>query len=189
MLPLSKEAYFILVVSLLTLYRTNCQNVDIIRGEKDVFTNIAKDDCSSSKADCFNKNCTYCQCRGETFIQARGKYGECVENEYLAYVTCEWFDVYDRKLVTVINFCMFACDSNYLSKHYSNFNIHERYYKYFAKPVVCVHNHDSVIQCPNFPPPRFIDKACRIENDLILVLVKVCFLYNAPSQYSIYLYV
>ena len=110
-LSMLKETYFILIISSLTFYQANSQTVDIIRGEKDVFTNLAEDDCSSSKAVCFNKNCTYCQYKNGTFIQTRGKYGECVENKYLIYVTCKWFDVYDRKLViTVINFCMFACE-------------------------------------------------------------------------------
>ena len=79
-----------LVICSLTFYQTNSHDFNIIRGEMDVFTNLAESNCLYSKADCFNKNCTYCQCQsGTTFIQTRGKYGECVENEYLAYVTCK----------------------------------------------------------------------------------------------------
>ena len=79
--------YFILVIS--TFYQVNSQNISIIRGEKDLFTNLAG--CEPTKAVCFEENCTYCQCEREkeTFIPTRGKDGECVPNEYLAYVTCK----------------------------------------------------------------------------------------------------
>lgn len=92
-LSMSKKTYFILIISSLTFYQANSQGAKIIRGEKDVFTNLEEDDCSSSKAECFNKNCTYCQCKKGTFVQARGSYGECVKNKYLAYVACKLFDV------------------------------------------------------------------------------------------------
>ncbi|CAB4004511.1 Hypothetical predicted protein [Paramuricea clavata] len=77
--------YFSLVIS--TFYQVNSQNISIIRGEKDLFTNLAG--CEPTKAVCFDGNCTYCQCERdkETFIPTRGKDGECVPNEYLAYVT------------------------------------------------------------------------------------------------------
>lgn len=80
--------HFILMMS--TIYQVNSKNISIIRGENDVFTN--QFGCHfTAKAVCFDKNCTYCQCQGEneTFVRTRGSYGECVLNEYLAYVTCK----------------------------------------------------------------------------------------------------
>ena len=75
--------YFILIS---VFDRTNSQNISVIRGERDVFTN--PEDCTLAKAACLDRNCTYCQCKnsGETFVATRRKYGECVANEHLDYV-------------------------------------------------------------------------------------------------------
>ena len=74
---------------MLTLtYEVNGNNVTIIRGEYDIFTNIHG--CRISKAVCFNDSCTYCQCEVDrTFIQTRGEHGECVLNKLLVYAICK----------------------------------------------------------------------------------------------------
>ena len=85
---LPKPAFFsILVILALHQVLIHGKNISIIRGEKDVFTNLAE--CRLAKAVCFDTNCTNCQCKGlnETYVQRRGKYGECVRNEYFAYAT------------------------------------------------------------------------------------------------------
>ncbi|XP_028410815.1 uncharacterized protein LOC114533485 [Dendronephthya gigantea] len=71
-------------------YQAEGQNISIIRGENDIFTNPAANvSCNSTKAVCFDRNCTYCKCEKtcHSFVQSRGTYGECVPNEYLVYVT------------------------------------------------------------------------------------------------------
>lgn len=88
---LPKPAFFsILVILALHQVKVHGKNISIIRGEKDVFTNLAE--CRLAKAVCFDTNCTNCQCKGlnETYVQRRGKYGECVRNEYFAYATGKW---------------------------------------------------------------------------------------------------
>lgn len=88
---LPKPAFFsILVILALHQVKVHGKNISIIRGEKDVFTNLAE--CRLAKAVCFDTDCTNCQCKGlnETYVQRRGKYGECVRNEYFAYATGKW---------------------------------------------------------------------------------------------------
>lgn len=80
---------------LLTLTLCHCANsndIDIVRGEHDRFTNIAepKDKirgCSKRNAVCFDKDCTYCQCGmvEQTFVRTRG----CVSNELMVYAACK----------------------------------------------------------------------------------------------------
>ena len=69
-------------------------NVVIFRGENDRFTNILHGDwhgCHNSKAYCFNDSCAGCQCAvGQTFVQTRGIYGECISDELMVYATCKW---------------------------------------------------------------------------------------------------
>lgn len=68
-------------------------NVVIFRGENDRFTNMSG--CHNSKAACFDNICAECQCMvNQTFIQTRGKYGECVSNELMVYATCKWLHKY-----------------------------------------------------------------------------------------------
>ena len=82
-----QKAVFFFVLVILAFYQVYSQNVSVIRGEKDVFTNLAN--CGLAKAVCFDTNCTNCQCErlNQTFVRKRGKYGECVQNEYLSYAT------------------------------------------------------------------------------------------------------
>ena len=63
--------------------------VDIYRGERDIFTNIAG--CDKTNAFCLRHEvCTYCQCKpGHTYLQSRGQYGDCVPNDLLVYATCK----------------------------------------------------------------------------------------------------
>ena len=64
-------------------------NVVIFRGENDRFTKTSG--CHNLKAVCFDSNCAECQCMvGQTFVQTRGKYGECVSNDLMVYATCRW---------------------------------------------------------------------------------------------------
>ena len=85
----SSQMITCVILIVLTFYQVSGQNVSIIRGERDVFTKLG--DCRSAEADCYGTNCTYCQCKKTktTYIPSRRKYGECVANEYLAYVTCK----------------------------------------------------------------------------------------------------
>ncbi len=82
---LQATIFFITVKS--TFYQVNSQDISIIRDERDIFTNEAG--CPTTKAVCFDMNCTYCQCEREsgTFIGKRGRYGECVSDKNLANVT------------------------------------------------------------------------------------------------------
>ena len=69
-------------------------NVVIFRGENDRFTNMLhgsdRYECHILKAYCFDSSCTYCRCAvDQTFIQTRGKYGECVSNDLIVYATCK----------------------------------------------------------------------------------------------------
>lgn len=81
------KAVFLFILVILAFYQVNSKNVSVTRGEKDVFTNLAG--CGLAKAVCFDINCTNCQCKrlNQTFVRRRGKYGECVRNEYLSYAT------------------------------------------------------------------------------------------------------
>lgn len=88
-LSLSKMIICFTMSILSILYQAEGQNISIIRGKNDVFTNL--DGCNPTKAVCFDRNCTYCKCKRTTdsFVQARGAYGECIPNKYLVYVTCK----------------------------------------------------------------------------------------------------
>ena len=86
------QAIICLFLVICTFYQANSQDISIIRGKKDIFTNISG--CQKSKAVCYRgsgKNCTYCQCKNETmtFIQRSNGYGECIPNERLANTTCK----------------------------------------------------------------------------------------------------
>ena len=83
--------YFIVVIIITTSNQVNSQNeISIIRGERDIFTNQAG--CQNVNAVCLDKNCSYCQCEREkeTYILSIRKHGVCVANENLAYVTCKY---------------------------------------------------------------------------------------------------
>ena len=87
------QAIICLFLVICTFYQANGQDISIIRGKKDIFTNISG--CQNSKAVCYRgsgENCTYCQCKNEmtTFIQRSNGYDECIPNERLANTTCKW---------------------------------------------------------------------------------------------------
>ena len=71
-------------------YLADAKEVIIFRGEHDEFTKITT--CSESNALCSNATCTYCRCMtGQTYVQPRGRYGECVSNDLIVYATCKFF--------------------------------------------------------------------------------------------------
>lgn len=83
------RAVIIFTLTVPTFYLTNSQS--IIRGDNNIFTKKAA--CRLANAVCLHKeNCTNCQCEkgDQTFVRARGRYGECIPNKFLAYVTCEY---------------------------------------------------------------------------------------------------
>ena len=89
-LSLQAALYFTVVI-ISTSNQVNSQNeITIIRGERDIFTNLAG--CKNANAACLDKNCSYCQCKREkeTYILSIRKHGECVANKNLTYVTCKY---------------------------------------------------------------------------------------------------
>ena len=90
---LPMASFYFALVTLIS--EETCGNVVIFRGENDRVTNMLhgsdRYECHILKAHCFDGSCTYCQCAvGETFIQTRGQYGECVSNDLIIYATCKW---------------------------------------------------------------------------------------------------
>ncbi|CAB4031177.1 Hypothetical predicted protein [Paramuricea clavata] len=62
------------------------KNIDIVRGERDKFTNVSG--CNVANAVCSDESCADCQCMmDQTFVWTRGQYGKCVSNELMVYAT------------------------------------------------------------------------------------------------------
>ena len=84
---LSVTMFYFALVTLMS--QETYGNMVIFRGENDKFINTSG--CHNSKAVCFDKICAGCQCMvNQTFVQTRGKYGECVSNDLVVYATCKW---------------------------------------------------------------------------------------------------
>ena len=64
----------------------DANEVTIFRGELDKFTKTFA--CKESNALCSNTTCTYCRCMtGQTYLQTKERYGECVSNDLIVYTT------------------------------------------------------------------------------------------------------
>ena len=74
----------------LTSHLANAKEVTIFRGELDEFARTTA--CNESNAVCANTTCTYCRCMtGQTYLQTKERYGECVSNDLVVYTTCKFF--------------------------------------------------------------------------------------------------
>lgn len=92
-MPVVSLSVTLFCFALVTISHESYGNVVIFRGENDRFTNM--NSCHNSNAACFDNNCTECQCMvGQTFVQTRGKYGECVSDELMVYATCKWLNIW-----------------------------------------------------------------------------------------------